>query len=211
MPLTHRNKLHANNSIFCSDFLSHIQPSGISWHIISFCDFPTITPWLYFSSWCERSLLVLAKMGEKNAQRKWQVTFSFSQRSKPCLRSPSNLTTFTHHFAPPPRLEKHASLLRISSSGQLIPIWMQMHRGKCLDTPSFASKYVAKVRDSDGELVWGGLIKSAVLYISEKVTTHRWMDRCPVHKHENLKLSHPVARSKIFAVFPHSGKFTQYK
>lgn len=38
-----RKKMHANNSIFCSDSLSHIQPSGIGWHIMSSCDFPTIT------------------------------------------------------------------------------------------------------------------------------------------------------------------------
>lgn len=79
------------------------------WHQLAYYIFlwlPHYYDMAYFSSWFWRSLLILAK---KKTQRNWQMTFSFSQRSKPCLQRHRQICRPSHVILPPSPWETHGS------------------------------------------------------------------------------------------------------
>lgn len=132
---THRNKLHANKSIFCSDFLSRSPLASVGILYL-----PLTSPLLRHGLLLILMLKVLINFGKKKKLRgidRWHLV-SVSVQSR--VYSVTVKFVDLHTSFCPPRLGKHTALLQISSSGQLMPIWMQMRRGKCLDTLSFASK-----------------------------------------------------------------------
>lgn len=93
----------------------------------------------------QKVFISLGKKKKKKTQRKWQVTFSFSQHSNPCLQCRRQICRPSHVILrPPPSPREARGSAADQCSGQRILIWMQMRRGKCLDTLSFAFQISGK-------------------------------------------------------------------